>query len=713
MRTRSIILVAAVVLLAAFTVKAEVTFVSEHSMLFSQFVELKTIDSLVLGLTDDAVVACRFDPSISLLVPEEYLLLPGSCQSMKQFGEVLAVKADETRLVFVDLANLPSLSLLGEIDLDESFADYVVDSEFLYVAFWFDGLRRYQHHDYQTAQFVDSTMKPILISQVDRIGDTLYALDEYNGVFAWDISNGGFSHELGTLLVPTRPSGFVKFDSEFLLSLTVKGAFIGRFGMIGSGVTDSIPELPSTDRMFVTPSHFLCLQSRVLTMVERDDFDQRIPISIGDDLVSGDTLSFYGRRHLLLPGTRNAITAYDQYFIGQTRSLLERTGPVTSVSLGGELLIAAGETGPIDVYGLNADTPPSLLRSIDSSFSSVALMRHSGDALVVLDTAADSIVLFSHPADSVHGSTASLPLSFQRRVTDMRFHNPLIDSTGVALLMEDSSIHVFTVYNDSNFTRGPSWHFPEKIAHILAESCYLFVVSETNQLWLYRILPDLTLEFRSVLELPEEVHALAYSGSHLLAFSEFELILIEYSDSRFPEIESIMPIDDCVLETLRDGNLLYTSSPQGCSVYYLGWSVPQLLSSIPVGGNMIGALSDRVVVSDGGAVHLLRVEGLADTLTAPGERPTSYRLSQNYPNPFNLTTEIEYSLQSPSQVRLTIYNVLGQEVIRLIDEAQASGPYRVSWNARARNGRVVASGVYLYRLDAGDWQDSRKMVLLK
>jgi len=449
MRTPSFMLVAAVVLFAAFTPKAEVTFVSDHSMLFSQFVELKTIDSFVLGLTDDALVTCRYDHSTSLLVPKEYLLLPGSCQSMKQFGEVLAVKADETRLVFIDLGNLPSLSLMGEIDLEENFADYVIDPEYLYVAFWFNGLRRYQHHDYQAAQFVDSTLKPILISQLDRAGDTLYALDEYNGVFAWDISDGGFDNELGYLLVPTRPSGFVKFASEFLLSLTVEGAFVGRFGMTGSGVTDSIPELPSIERMFVTPTHFLCLQPRVLTMVDRDNFDQRDTVSIDDDLVSGDTLSIDGHRQLLLPGTENSIAAYELVEMNGRRNLLDRTGLVTSVSLGGELLITAGEMGPIDVYGLNIDTPPSMLRSIDSSFSSVALMRHSGDALVVLDTAADSLVLISHPADSVLSSTTSLPLSPWLGATDMRFHNPLIDSIGAALLVEDSSIHVFTVYDES------------------------------------------------------------------------------------------------------------------------------------------------------------------------------------------------------------------------------------------------------------------------
>ena len=85
-----------------------------------------------------------------------------------------------------------------------------------------------------------------------------------------------------------------------------------------------------------------------------------------------------------------------------------------------------------------------------------------------------------------------------------------------------------------------------------------------------------------------------------------------------------------------------------------------------------------------------------------------YNLIQNYPNPFNPTTTFEYTLLSPGEVSLTIYNLLGQEVARLVNEVQRAGYHKVKWNASN-----FSSGIYFYRLQAGDFTQTRKMVLLK
>ena len=88
--------------------------------------------------------------------------------------------------------------------------------------------------------------------------------------------------------------------------------------------------------------------------------------------------------------------------------------------------------------------------------------------------------------------------------------------------------------------------------------------------------------------------------------------------------------------------------------------------------------------------------------------PYNYALYQNYPNPFNPTTTMEYSLPRSGDVSLTIYNLLGEEVMRIVDEYQPSGYHQVTWNASN-----FASGIYFYRLQAGDFVQTRKMVLLK
>ena len=104
----------------------------------------------------------------------------------------------------------------------------------------------------------------------------------------------------------------------------------------------------------------------------------------------------------------------------------------------------------------------------------------------------------------------------------------------------------------------------------------------------------------------------------------------------------------------------------------------------------------------------------SDVKNIPGDgRPTSFALSQNYPNPFNPRTEIRFDLPKRSHVSLSIYNVLGQEVTTLIDEMLPCDHYVVDWDGTGSNGAPVASGVYFYRIEADNFIETKKMVLLK
>ena len=93
--------------------------------------------------------------------------------------------------------------------------------------------------------------------------------------------------------------------------------------------------------------------------------------------------------------------------------------------------------------------------------------------------------------------------------------------------------------------------------------------------------------------------------------------------------------------------------------------------------------------------------------------PSDFVLSQNYPNPFNPTTQIAFDLPTKSLVTLTVYNVLGQRVITLVNEKLAAGKYVADWNGRSSGGNEVASGIYFYRLHSEQFTQTKKMVLLK
>lgn len=93
--------------------------------------------------------------------------------------------------------------------------------------------------------------------------------------------------------------------------------------------------------------------------------------------------------------------------------------------------------------------------------------------------------------------------------------------------------------------------------------------------------------------------------------------------------------------------------------------------------------------------------------------PSNYSLAQNYPNPFNPETIITYELPKETTVNITIYNILGQRVLTLVDDLQLAGRYSVVWNGKDERGLAVSGGVYLYHLKTEDFTKSLKMILLK
>lgn len=149
-------------------------------------------------------------------------------------------------------------------------------------------------------------------------------------------------------------------------------------------------------------------------------------------------------------------------------------------------------------------------------------------------------------------------------------------------------------------------------------------------------------------------------------------------------------------------------------------------------GEVDGSLVVGIVDSDGpgiipsGRVQMIRVEGeyaiesaiasdmnhrsmqLVVNNAVSSALPASYALEQNYPNPFNPTTEIAFTLPAASEVRLDIFNILGQKVTTLVDGLMAAGKHTITWG-----GGSVASGVYYYRLTVDSFVETKKMLLLK
>lgn len=140
-------------------------------------------------------------------------------------------------------------------------------------------------------------------------------------------------------------------------------------------------------------------------------------------------------------------------------------------------------------------------------------------------------------------------------------------------------------------------------------------------------------------------------------------------------------------------------TPDG--VYYMGVLV-DMDNHIPESNENNNFVCARVVVGTP-----------TDVEERDGVLPTRFALTQNYPNPFNPTTTIEFNLPNGAFTRLVVYNVLGQQVTTLVNETLPAGTYAVEWDGHAADGGTAPSGIYFYRLEAGSFTETRKMVLVK
>jgi len=129
------------------------------------------------------------------------------------------------------------------------------------------------------------------------------------------------------------------------------------------------------------------------------------------------------------------------------------------------------------------------------------------------------------------------------------------------------------------------------------------------------------------------------------------------------------------------------------------------------------SLGNLYVTSDWINNLVLKVEYLGGQTGVRQEEsallPLSVTLEQNYPNPFNPETHISYSLSKSAQVKLEIFNQIGERIKQLVNEYKNSGTYNIVWNGKMDNGAKAPSGVYFYRLQADDFSVSKKLILLK
>jgi hypothetical protein len=181
-------------------------------------------------------------------------------------------------------------------------------------------------------------------------------------------------------------------------------------------------------------------------------------------------------------------------------------------------------------------------------------------------------------------------------------------------------------------------------------------------------------------------------------------ISFPYANDTWQLVELIVDLDNDLAQFRFDGAIIHTWQ------WTLGASGGG--SALELDANdFFGSTSNDEMYFDNYDVRAdTTVLGIGD---GGAQLPTEFALYQNYPNPFNPTTTIRYDVKQATEVKLVIYNMLGQEVRTLVNNRQDAGYKTVVWDGLNNRGSRVASGIYIYRLKAGDFVQARKMILMK
>ena len=190
---------------------------------------------------------------------------------------------------------------------------------------------------------------------------------------------------------------------------------------------------------------------------------------------------------------------------------------------------------------------------------------------------------------------------------------------------------------------------------------------------------------------------------------------VDYNDGGQPVLNAWPPAFDLSYAN----EFLQTAGTDGLPLGDLNW-YPEMKESYLANKDMhLAALRDSIdnavaVYVPGSPTPLITPNNVGTSVEGSGETPVRFSLDQNYPNPFNPTTNIVFNLPVSADVTLTVYNMLGQRVAVLLNnETRTPGKHTVQWNGRDDVGNVVASGLYLYRLETSDFTQARKMLFVK
>ncbi|MCK6623400.1 MAG: T9SS type A sorting domain-containing protein, partial [Calditrichia bacterium] len=281
-----------------------------------------------------------------------------------------------------------------------------------------------------------------------------------------------------------------------------------------------------------------------------------------------------------------------------------------------------------------------------------------------------------------------------------------------------NSLEIIDASNPSSPSLAGQVNITNPASAIFIQDHYLYVAENGVGIKIFDITDPLNVQLTGLFA-TSGANTIFVSGNYIYAAYGFWLMIIDITDPQSP-FEVGLHNNGVNIQDLHISNQRAFLLGNNGDVIAIDVSNPQQMQEVGYynytdisGAFDLHSVGDYVYIAHGDARGVvIKYEGNTG-IEPDASSLQGFRLFQNYPNPFNPNTTIRYNLPKALSVNLKIHTITGQAVKTLVSRIQPSGEYDVQWDGRDNTGKAVASGVYLYQLKAGEFVESRKMVLLR
>ena len=253
----------------------------------------------------------------------------------------------------------------------------------------------------------------------------------------------------------------------------------------------------------------------------------------------------------------------------------------------------------------------------------------------------------------------------------------------------------------------------------MSDLCWEFIIKDSllitsigsGELKIYSLSDPEIPNLISVYQTIQEVQFLASQGNYVIGGTHAGFEIIDITNPASPYRVCFFPTA-YMYDLAAVNNFLYIAfAESGIKVYDLSnVSNPQEVGYYDTKGIAwsVDCWDDKIFVADSRYGMPIIRNTLLTSIDDQQNMPSTFHLSQNYPNPFNSSTKIKYTVPQSSNIVIKVFDILGNEIETLVNEEKPVGTYELTWYAGD-----LPSGVYFYRIQAGSFVESKKMILLK